>query len=116
MTEMADTIAEREALPGLSIREACEDDLAAIVALLAADVVGGHGDTTGAEARADYARAFARIAASPADTLYVAELDGEVIGTFQTTLITTLLGRKELIPVEKLDNVRKHQQDSLLLL
>jgi GNAT superfamily N-acetyltransferase len=90
---MADTIAEREAPPGLAIREAQEDDLAAIVALLAADVVGGHGDSTEAEAQADYERAFARIAASPNDTLYVAEVDGDVIGTFQTTLITSLLGR-----------------------
>lgn len=85
--------AEREAPPGLEIREAREGDLAAIVALLAADVVGGHGDTTDAEASADYARAFASIAASANDTLYVAEVGGEVIGTFQATLITSLLGR-----------------------
>ena len=38
-------------------------------------------------------RRFASIAASPNDTLYVAELDGAVVGTFQTTLITSLLAR-----------------------
>ena len=90
---MAETIAERGAPPGLAIREAREDDLAAIVALLAADVVGGHGDSTDPEAMADYTRAFRKIAASSSDALYVAEVEGDVIGTFQTTLITSLLGR-----------------------
>jgi GNAT superfamily N-acetyltransferase len=90
---MAGTTSERDPPAGLTIREARADDLAAIVTLLAADVLGGHGDTADAEARAEYAHAFAKIAASANDTLYVAEVDGEVIGTFQTTLITSLLGR-----------------------
>jgi GNAT superfamily N-acetyltransferase len=90
---MADNPNERDDMPDLSIREAREGDLPAIIALLAADVVGGHGDTTEPEALADYASAFARIAASPDNMLYVAEVSGEVIGTFQTTLITSLLGR-----------------------
>jgi len=77
----------------LLIREAREDDVPAVVALLAADSVGGHGDTTEPAALPDYVRAFKRIARSPNDSLYVAELDGDVVGTFQTTLITTLLGR-----------------------
>src|SRR5690606_26314645 len=62
-------------------------------ALFAADTVGGHGDTTDPAALFAYRAAFDRIAASPNDTLYVAEFDGEVVGTFQTTLIVSLSGR-----------------------
>ncbi len=77
----------------VQIREATENDLTAIVALFADDPVGGHGDTTDPQALPDYRAAFARIAASPNETLYVAELDGEVVGTFQTMITTTLTGR-----------------------
>jgi GNAT superfamily N-acetyltransferase len=80
-------------LPDLLIREAREDDIPSIVALFAADTLGGHGDTTEAAALPDYVRAFKRIAKSPNDSLYVAELDGEVVGTFQTTIITSITGR-----------------------
>lgn len=77
----------------LLIRVAVEADIPALVALFADDAVGGHGDTTHPDALPDYERAFRRIAASPNDTLYVAELAGEVVGTFQTTLITSMTGR-----------------------
>jgi GNAT superfamily N-acetyltransferase len=90
---MAENPSERDGMPDLSIREAREADLPAIIPLLAADVVGGHGDTTDKDALPDYAAAFRRIAESPDNMLYVAEVGGEVIGTFQTTLITSLLGR-----------------------
>lgn len=76
-----------------TIREATENDLTAIVALFADDPLGGHGDTTNPQALPDYRAAFARIAASPNETLYVAELDGEVVGTFQTMITTTLTAR-----------------------
>jgi len=76
-----------------TIREATEDDLEAIIALFAGDPLGGHGDTTDPQALPDYRSAFARIAASPNETLYVAELDGEVVGTFQTMITTTLTAR-----------------------
>ena len=75
------------------IREATENDLVSIVALFADDPLGGHGDTTEPEALPDYRAAFARINASPNETLYVAELDSEVVGTFQTMVTTTLTGR-----------------------
>ncbi|ARM88250.1 GCN5-related N-acetyltransferase protein [Rhizobium sp. CIAT894] len=75
------------------IRQARREDLSALVAIFAADAVGGHGDTTNPEALADYARAFAIIEASPDQTLYVAECGGEVVGTFQTMVTTTLTGR-----------------------
>lgn len=77
----------------VQIKEAAEGDLDAIIALFADDPIGGHGDTTDPEALPDYRAAFARIAASPNERLYVAELDGEVVGTFQTMITTTLTAR-----------------------
>ena len=47
----------------------------------------------GARRIAGLCAAFRRIVASPNDTLYVAELDGEVVGTFQTTIIPSMVGR-----------------------
>ncbi|MDQ0421591.1 GNAT superfamily N-acetyltransferase [Peteryoungia aggregata LMG 23059] len=76
-----------------TIREATEDDLEAIIALFADDPLGGHGDTTDPQALPEYRSAFAQISASPNETLYVAELDGEVVGTFQTMITTTLTAR-----------------------
>jgi predicted N-acetyltransferase YhbS len=75
------------------IRPAEQGDIAAIVALFADDAVGGHGDTTDERARPRYEAAFRRIAVSPNDMLYVAEWKGEVVGTFQTTLVTTMSGQ-----------------------
>jgi GNAT superfamily N-acetyltransferase len=75
------------------IRPAERHDIGAIVALFADDAVGGHGDTTDESARPRYEAAFERIAASPNDMLYVAEWKGEVVGTFQTTLLTTMSGQ-----------------------
>jgi GNAT superfamily N-acetyltransferase len=75
------------------IREARKDDLGALIAMFAADDVGGHGDTVAADAFPAYQRAFETIAASPDQTLYVAELAGEVVGTFQIAITTTLAGR-----------------------
>ena len=91
---------EEESLPvakdhtaGLTIRLARHTDLEALVAIFAADDVGGHGDTTDPDALPAYRAAFDRIAANPFDTLYVAELDGAVVGTFQTTRGTSLASR-----------------------
>ena len=78
---------------GVLVRPAERKDIGAIVALFADDVVGGHGDTTDESARPRYEAAFGRIAASTNDMLYVAELEGEVVGTFQTTLVTTMSGQ-----------------------
>lgn len=75
------------------IRQAGEDDLPALIALFAADAVGGHGDTTDPEAFACYLAAFRAIAASSDQTLYVADIDGVVAGTFQTMITTSLTGR-----------------------
>lgn len=75
------------------VRPAERKDIGAIAALFADDAVGGHGDTADESARPRYEAAFGRIAASPNDMLYVAELKGEVVGTFQTTLVTTMSGQ-----------------------
>ncbi len=77
----------------LIIREATEADLPALIALFAADMLGGHGDTNDPEVFPAYQAAFTRIAASPASALYVTEQQGEVVGTFQTTILTTLPSR-----------------------
>jgi GNAT superfamily N-acetyltransferase len=75
------------------VRLAERADIAAIVALFADDALGGHGDTTEQSARTTYEAAFEAIAANPLSHLYVAEQAGEVIGTFQTTLLTAMSGR-----------------------
>lgn len=80
-------------LEALVIREASAQDLTAIVSIFAADSLGGHGDTEDPAALPAYEAAFAAIMASPNDRLYVATLDGELVGTFQTTLITSMPGR-----------------------
>jgi GNAT superfamily N-acetyltransferase len=76
----------------LKIRTARRDDVPAIAALFAADALGGHGDSDDPAALPGYQAAFDRIAASPNDQLYVAELGREVVGTFQTTLMVSLSG------------------------
>lgn len=72
------------------VREACEADIPGIVEALADDAIGGHGNTTDPTAMPGYRAAFARIQESANDTLYVADVDGEVAGTFQTTMITVM--------------------------
>lgn len=78
---------------GLLIREARADDLPALVALFAADALGGHGDTTAPEAADHYRAAFAAIGADPRAQLYVAELGGRLAGTLQLVFVTSLPGR-----------------------
>ncbi|WP_105386012.1 GNAT family N-acetyltransferase [Neorhizobium alkalisoli] len=80
----------------LLIRRARETDLAALIALFAADEIGGHGDTTEEAAFEDYLRAFHVIDASQNEQLFVAERDGEVVGTFQILFNRTLTGRGSL--------------------
>jgi GNAT superfamily N-acetyltransferase len=78
------------------IRRAREADLPALIALFAADDVGGHGDTTDETAFDDYLRAFHMIDASQNEQLFIAELEGDVVGTFQTLFNRTLTGRGSL--------------------
>lgn len=80
-------------LDALIIRTARQEDVPALAAIYAADEIGGHGDTADESALPDYLAAFRDIEASPTETLYVAELDGEIVGTFQTAILTKLIGR-----------------------
>ncbi len=80
-------------LDTLVIRAARQEDVPALAAIYAADEIGGHGDTTDESALPDYLAAVRDIEASPTETLYVAELDGEIVGTFQTAILTKLIGR-----------------------
>ena len=77
----------------VEIRAAARADIAAIAAMFAADQLGGHGDSADPTDLPAYLAAFDQISASPNDQLYVAVLNGEVVGTFQTTLITSLTGK-----------------------
>jgi len=77
----------------LIIRFARETDVRALAAIFAADEMGGHGDTADEAALPDYLEAFHTIEESSNETLYVAELDGEVVGTFQTVILTKLVAR-----------------------
>ncbi len=88
----------------LVVRRAARADLAAIVALFADDAMGGHGDTTDPHCFPAYEAAFAQIEASANDRLYVAELGGEIAGTFQTTLTPGLTGRGR--PVFTIESVQ----------
>lgn len=83
-------------MDGIIIRRARESDLSQLIAMFAADDVGGHGDTTDADAYDDYLRAFNMIDASQNEQLFVAERDGEVVGTFQILFNRTLTGRGSL--------------------
>lgn len=83
-------------MDGIIIRRARESDLSQLIAMFAADDVGGHGDTTDADAYDDYLRAFNMIDASQNEQLFVAERDGDVVGTFQILFNRTLTGRGSL--------------------
>ncbi len=78
------------------IRRAREADLPALIALFAEDGIGGHGDTNDPAAFDDYLRAFHVIDASSNEQLFVAELEGVVVGTFQILFNRTLTGRGSL--------------------
>ncbi|MFN7023805.1 MAG: GNAT family N-acetyltransferase [Pseudorhizobium sp.] len=81
------------------IRRARETDLPALIALFAEDEIGGHADTTAPEAFNEYLRAFHVIDASANEQLFVAEREGEVVGTFEIMFNRTLTGRGGLIMV-----------------
>jgi GNAT superfamily N-acetyltransferase len=67
-------------------RSATEQDLPAIVAMLADDMIGA-----GREAESDrYLTAFRDVSADPRNHLVVAEINGEVTGTLQITYIPGL--------------------------
>lgn len=74
-------------------RQAVRADLPALIALFAADALGGHGDTVHPDAFPHYERAFDQIEASASDILLVGTLGGEVVATAQVTFTTSLPSR-----------------------
>ncbi|EDP61835.1 hypothetical protein BAL199_23622 [alpha proteobacterium BAL199] len=72
---------------GLVVRPATEDDLPAIVTLLADDGLGKSRERPGLPLPSAYAEAFRRMAQQGDNLVLVAELDGAVVGCLQLTLI-----------------------------
>ena len=83
-------------MSGLIVREATAEDLEAIIRLHEEDELGSHGDVWSLETQPAYEAAFAAIARSPENKLFVATEGHEVIGTFQLTFIPNLTGRGAL--------------------
>ncbi|MCB1343546.1 MAG: GNAT family N-acetyltransferase, partial [Pseudooceanicola sp.] len=69
----------------IAFRLATEADVAAVVALLADDVLGAGRE---GEDLAPYRAAFARMAEEGNNTLIVGERQGEVVATYQITFIS----------------------------
>lgn len=76
----------------LAIRRAEAADLEGIIRVFMGDADVGHGDNWSPERVPAYQRAMTRIVESPDNLLFVATLDGAVVGTFQVTLIPGLVG------------------------
>lgn len=83
----------------LAIRRAREADLHQLIALFEMDDVGGHGDTSDDEAYHDYLRAFHVIDQSLNEHIYVGEMNGEVVASFQLAFLRTLRARGGLMGV-----------------
>lgn len=77
-------------MPELIIRQATESDLRDIVMLLTDDVLGATREEANAAEMQPYITAFAEISADPNQTLAVAELANQVVGTMQLTVIPGL--------------------------
>ena len=77
----------------VTVRRATRDDVAAIVGLLADDVLGAQRELVEQPVAEVYLRAFDDMAAQSGSDLLVAEQDGEVIGCLQLTVIPGLSRR-----------------------
>jgi ribosomal protein S18 acetylase RimI-like enzyme len=87
---------ETAALSGVTMREARREDAARIATLImlgSAKQTRSAGEIAQEAAHPSYLDAFDEVAASPHNTLFVAELEGEVVGTLQVTLIPGLINR-----------------------
>ncbi|MEU2560467.1 GNAT family N-acetyltransferase [Streptomyces longispororuber] len=86
------------------MRPAQPADLESILRLLAQDAILEVPVETGPPVPQYYVDAFARISADPGQLLAVAEVQGEVVGTFQVSFIPYLLWRGGL--VAQIESVR----------
>jgi GNAT superfamily N-acetyltransferase len=80
-------------MPDLAYRVATPADLEFMVDLVAEDDVGGTLDRWDAASAPNYAEALAAIRADPNQELFIVELDGEPIGTFQLTYLPGIMRR-----------------------
>lgn len=74
----------------LAMREAVADDVPAIVALLADDMLGSQRDDPSLPLNEAYYAAFDAIAADANNAIWLAERDGLVVGCFQLTFLPGL--------------------------
>ena len=74
----------------LSFRLATEDDLTVIIQLLADDPLGASREKIAIPLPKPYLQAFAQIQNDSNQELTVAQIDGEVVGTFQLTFLQYL--------------------------
>ena len=77
----------------MRMRRARVDDLPAIVALLADDMIGQERESAGLERAPEYAAAFAAIDCDPHQLLAVAEHEATVVGMLQLSFIPGLSRR-----------------------
>ena len=78
------------AIPSITIRRARNDDVAAIVAMLADDHLGRARERLEHPLPASYREAFERLDADPNITLVVAEEAGRVVGSLQLCIVPGL--------------------------
>ena len=78
------------------VRQATADDVPAVVALLADDPLGQQRERVGASLDADYAAAYAMIAADPNQYLVVSLIGDAIIGCLQISFIPGLTRRGSL--------------------
>jgi GNAT superfamily N-acetyltransferase len=81
---------QKESTASVSIRRAHLSDLPAIIALLADDPLGSQRELWEDPLPDGYRQAFAQIDTNSNQMLVVAELDGQVLGTFQMIFIRSL--------------------------
>ena len=83
----------------MRLREAKREDLPTIVRMLADDPLGQKRHRVEDPLPQEYYAAFQAITASPSNRLYVAEIDGEIVGTLQLTFIPGLdyLGAERML-------------------
>ncbi len=74
-------------MTGVTFRQAAEDDLAAIVALLADDDFGSERETAAPPLDQGYVDGFAAVSDDPNQLLAVAEMNGEIVGTVQISFV-----------------------------
>jgi GNAT superfamily N-acetyltransferase len=77
----------------LTIRDACEADLGFIVGLIASDPVADTRDPPLSDDAAQQWEGFCAIAADPNHALYIAEMAGEPVGSFQLSFLPVVARR-----------------------